>query len=340
MNTQVPAINRGSQNAAGITRRDALRTGLVGVTCAMGVTGSPGGLSAAPKSADKTAPQSDKGWIDGHSHIWTRDVSAFPLAPGQTVENLDPPSFTTEELIKVAEAEGVRRVVLIQHHIYHGWDNSYMIDAARRYPGRFRAVGMVDDTSKNPGQQMRDLLKKHVTAFRITPRIRGAEKWLTGPGMAEMWKTAAATRQPMCCLIDASDLPAVDAMCRKYPSTPVVIDHFARIGVDGEIRESDLKQLAGIARHRNTYLKLSAFYALGKKEPPYHDLIPIIRRMLDAFGPERCLWASDCPYQLVGDHTYKASIGLIRDDLDSLSRGDREWLLRKTAEKVYFFDEE
>lgn len=338
MNTRIPTVGDGSDSAAEITRRDALQAGLAGVTCAMGITGITTAASAAPKTESDTTGKSQAGWIDGHSHIWTRDVKSFPLAPGQTVEDLAPPSFTTEELIKVSEPEGVRRVVLIQHHIYHGWDNSYMIDAARRYPGRFRAVGMIDDTSKNPGEQMRDLLKKRVTAFRITPRIRGAEKWLTGPGMAEMWKTSAATRQPMCCLIDASDLPAVDAMCRKYPKTPVVIDHFARIGVDGEIRESDLKQLAGIARHRNTYLKLSAFYALGKKKAPYHDLIPMIRRMLDAYGPERCLWASDCPYQLVDDHTYKASIGLIRDDLDFLSRGDREWLLRKTAEKVYFFD--
>ena len=85
-------------------------------------------------------------------------------------------------------------------------------------------------------------------------------------------------------------------------------------------------------------MKVSAYYALGKKQPPYLDLVPMIRRLLDAYGPERLMWASDSPYQLVGEHTYAASIALIRDRADFLSATDREWLLRKTAEKVYFFE--
>lgn len=42
------------------------------------------------------------------------------------------------------------------------------------------------------------------------------------------------------------------------------------------------------------------------------------------------------PYQLVSPHTYRASIALVRDRLDGLSEDDREWLLRKTAERVFF----
>jgi predicted TIM-barrel fold metal-dependent hydrolase len=239
-------------------------------------------------------------------------------------------------LIRTAESVGVRRVVLIQHHIYYGWDNSYMIDAAERHPGRFRIVGMIDDTAPHPDVAMRKLLAKQVTGLRITPRIRGKENWLDGPGMAAMWKTAAATRQAMCCLIDADDLPAVDQMCRKFPDTLVVIDHFARIGVDGEIRDADVRRLCGLAKHKHTFLKVSAFYALGKKEPPYLDLAPMIRRVYEAFGPQRLMWASDAPYQIVAPHTYAASIGLVRDRLDFLNDADKQWLLGKTAEQVFF----
>jgi hypothetical protein len=35
-------------------------------------------------------------------------------------------------------------------------------------------------------------------------------------------------------------------------------------------------------------------------------------------------------------HNYADSIALVRDRLDFLSAGDRDWLLRKTAEKVFF----
>jgi len=320
------------QRRSKLTRRDHLQVSLAGAA-GIALSASLGKeLSSAEEGTSKT------GWIDAHSHIWSRDVKKFPLAKGQTVSDLDPPSFTSEELIKASEPEGVRRVVLIQHHIYHGWDNSYLIDAAEQYPDRFRVVGMVNDVEPHPDLAMRKLLKQKVTGFRITSWIRGKDKWLDGPGMAAMWKCAAETRQALCCLMDAQDLAAVDKMCRKNPDTPVVIDHFARIGVDGTIRNKDVKKLCDLSKHKNTHVKISAYYALGKKKPPYLDLVPMIRSVFEAFGPERLMWASDSPYQVVDGHTYHASIDLVQNKLDFVSNEDREWLLRKTAEKVYFFD--
>jgi hypothetical protein len=54
-------------------------------------------------------------YIDAHSHVWSPDVARWPLVNGQTREDLKPLSFTPEELFKLAEPEGVGRVVLIQH---------------------------------------------------------------------------------------------------------------------------------------------------------------------------------------------------------------------------------
>lgn len=314
-----------------LTRRGLLKAGILGAA-AMAL-GEPS-VNAAPFTKDDPT----SGFIDAHSHIWTRDVTSYPLANGQTVDDLDPPSFTAEELLKTAMEEGVARVVLIAHNRYYRWDNSYMTDSAKKYPGWFRVVGMVDDSKPNPDARMRELLKKRVTGFRITPRIRGRDKWLKTDGMQAMWKCAAETRQPMCCLINPEDLPDIYAMCRRYPDTPVVIDHFGRVGIDGTIREGDVKRLCTLARHKHVFVKISAFYALGKKQPPYLDLVPLIRRVYDAFGAKRLMWASDSPYQLVGEHTYGGSISLVRDKLDFVSKADRQWLLRKTAEAVYFFD--
>ncbi len=322
----------GTQTA--VSRREFVGSG-VAAAGAVALGGTPNVLAAEPKK-DKTVKK--PGYIDAHSHIWSRDVEKFPLANDNTVDDLDPTSFNVQELFNTCEPHGVDRVVLIQHHTYHGWDNSYLVDAARRHPDRFRVVGMVDDTAPHPDAAMKKLLKQRVTGFRITSWIRGKDKWLTGDGMDAMWKTAAETRQNMCGLIGAADLPAMDRMCSKHPETPVVIDHFARIGVDGQIRDEDVKQLCDLSKHKNVTLKISAYYALGKKQAPYHDLIPMIRQVFEAFGPKRLMWASDSPYQVVKGHTYKASIDLVKSGLGFLSDDDRDWLLRKTAERVYFFD--
>jgi len=274
-------------------------------------------------------------YIDAHSHLWSPDVKRWPLANNQTRADLKPPSFTPAELLKLAEPVGVGRAVLIQHSTYHGFDNRYLIDCAKQAAGRFVVVGMLDDTQPKPDAKLKELLPLSVRGLRITPRIRG-EKWLEGPGMESLWKCGAETSQAMCCLIDAKDLPAVNAMCARHPQTPVVIDHFARIGVDGTIKDADVAALCDLAKHKRVSVKISAYYALGKKQPPYDDLAPLIRRVLDAFGVERCMWASDSPYQIEPPHTYAASIALIKDRLTGLSAGDKSWLLTKTAERVYF----
>ena len=64
-------------------------------------------------------------------------------------------------------------------------------------------------------------------------------------------------------------------------------------------------------------------------------MMPFIKELIHAYGPERLMWGSDSPYQLAPGQGYAASIALIRDRLD-VKVSDREWLLRKTAERVYF----
>ena len=83
-------------------------------------------------------------------------------------------------------------------------------------------------------------------------------------------------------------------------------------------------------------MKTSAFYALGKKKPPYTDLAPMIRQLRDAYGSGRLMWASDCPYQVQGEHTYAASVGLVQDKIDFLSAEEKNDLMKNTAEKVFF----
>ena len=309
-----------------MTRRDALKMG--------------GAMSAVAVTGITEAQSNDLPWIDAHSHIWPPETDKFPLAPGKTQKDLAPPSFTDDELMAIARPEGVGRVVLIQHSVYHLFDNSYLIDAVRRHPKMFRVQGMVDDHQPHVAEAMKKLLPQGVTGFRITPFVRKAEdqpKWLETSGMIEMWKTGAETRQAMCLLINASDLPATDKMCERHPDTPVVIDHFARIGVDGQMRDSDIANLCRLARHKHTSIKLSAYYALGQKKPPHDELMPMIKRLYETFGPQRLMWASDSPYQIQGVNNYKASISLVRDRLEFVSKTDRDWLLAKTAEKVFFY---
>ena len=276
-----------------------------------------------------------RGFIDAHVHVWTPDTERFPLAAGYQKSAMQPPSFTPEELLAIARPHGVTRVVLIQMSFYR-FDNRYMLDAMRRFPGVFAGVGIVDDSAARPQDAMRELARQGVRGFRISPGSQPIDAWLGSPGMTAMWRCAADEGLALCPLVGPNALPGLAAMCAKFPKTRIVIDHFARIGTGGTFPEAEVALLGGLAKHPHVHVKVSAFYAFGLKKAPYLDFGPMIRRLRDDFGPQRLMWATDCPYQVQRGHTYGDAIALIRDRLDFLSTTDREWMLRGTAEKVFF----
>jgi predicted TIM-barrel fold metal-dependent hydrolase len=275
-------------------------------------------------------------YIDAHSHVWTPDVHHYPLAEGFTPDDMMPKSFTAEELLAQCRPAGVGRVNLIQMS-YYKFDNSYMLDMIKLYPDRFAGTAIVDPLKEKVGERMEALRPRGVRSFRIQPEYSKlpADRWLQPEGYDDMFTTAARARMSLSCLVNPNGFAEIDRMCAKYPETPVIIDHLGRVGIDGTIRDADVEALCALAKHPNVNMKVGAFYALGAKKVPYDDLGPMIKRVVAAYGAKRCLWETDCPFQI--DHArYVDSLNLIKNRLDFLSDEDRSWLLGKTAERVLF----
>ncbi len=276
------------------------------------------------------------GYIDAHVHVWTPDVAHYPLAGGGKPNQMKPRSFTPEELFKHTKPAGVDRINLIQM-IWYGYDNSYMLDMIALYPEVFVGTAVIDVFGSDPAGLMTELAKKKVRAFRIMPLYsrQPVERWLQPEGYAKMFAAGATNNQALSCLIDPTGLPEVERMCKRYPDAPVIIDHLCRIGGDGTMRDADVDALCAMAKYPRIMIKVGAFYYLGKKKPPYLDLAPLIQRVVQAFGAKRCMWESDCPYQ-VDNAKYTDSLDLVRRRLEFLTDDDREWLLRRTAEEFFF----
>ena len=274
------------------------------------------------------------GWIDAHVHVWTADTAKYPVAPGRNKTGLRA-SFSPETLLAECRPEGVSRIVLIQMSFYQ-FDNSYMLDMMRQHRGIFAGVAVIDEKAPQVPQRMRSLNEQGVRGFRVYANAKNAAAWEHSEAMHSLWREAAANQQSICCLADPEALPALSRLCRKHPETPVVIDHFARIGMRGGVDQKQLDTLLRFADFKFTTVKTSAFYALGEKTAPYLDLGPMIKQLRNAFGAKRLMWASDCPFQVENGHSYHDSIALIRDRLDFLDAEEKEWILRRTAERVFF----
>ncbi len=304
------------------------------------------GTAAATLTATvRRGSAANLGYIDCHSHLWSPERARYPLRPGAKEEDVKPQGFTPGDFFSHARPEGVSRVVAVGHTVHFGFDARYLIDAARARPGEIAIQAYLDHADPNVTTRMAELKAQGVKAFRLRLLDPWQSPFPASHPILKAYEFAARERLVICPLINPDWLPQLGLLSERHPATVVAIDHIGRIGVDGfgkvppvpgTIRAEDVANLAKLAQYPMVHVKLSAFYALGKRTPPYDDMIPLVKELLKAYGPERLMWGSDCPYQVGPGHGYKASIALVRDRLDGVSEGDREWLLRKTAERVFF----
>jgi predicted TIM-barrel fold metal-dependent hydrolase len=319
-----------TSNVRGVSRRSF-------VQCAAG--------AAALAAVSRVGAAENLGYVDAHSHLWSPDRTHYPLRPGAKEEDVSPKGFTVGDFFSVARSEGVTRVVVIGHTVHFGYDATYMVDLLKARPGEVAVQAYLDHNDPNAPARMAELKAQGVKAFRLRLLDPWQAYFPDAHPIMKIYEFAAMQRLVICPLTNPDWLPQIGRLSEMFPATIVVIDHFARIGVDGfgkvppvpgTLKPEDVANLVKLARHPWMHVKISAYYALGSRLPPYDDMIPFIKQLIQAYGPERLMWGSDCPYQLQGIHTYKASISLIRDRLDGVSVADREWLLRKSAERVYF----
>ena len=327
-----------------MTRRHWLRTtGAAGIAAA----GAQSGLASAAK-AEPTHHQSSS-VFDAHIHVWSGDTARFPLAPGFVKEDLWFPSYSIEEYLQECRSAGVTHVNLIQM-TWYGLDHSYIIDIIRNDPKHFVGTGVVpaisDVSLPSPDSAMVALSKHGILAFRLRTKmtrgpVRASPRWLDFPGYEKMFKAAAKHRLALSFLMGVDDLPEIDRMCTRFPESPVILDHTAGISRK-PIREEAVQAFCTTAKHPGVMVKIGAFYAFGDRRPPYTAQLPVIRRVIDAFGPERCMWETDAPLRRPGaslpdpPHSCQAAVDLIRDRADFLSASDKHQILFKTAHDFFF----
>jgi predicted TIM-barrel fold metal-dependent hydrolase len=80
--------------------------------------------------------------------------------------------------------------------------------------------------------------------------------------------------------------------------------------------------MIALAPHRNVHVKVSALPYFSTAPYPFDNLRAPLRKVIDAFGPQRAFWGSDitrvpstCSYRQVVTH-FTEELGLSAADLD------------------------
>mgnify|MGYP002624161894 CR=1 FL=1 len=74
----------------------------------------------------------------------------------------------------------------------------------------------------------------------------------------------------------------------------------------------ELKKLLALARFDRVHVKISHLWRLSHQKYPYLDTHEQVKKLYDAFGPQRLMWGSDWP--AVEDFCgYAKALALYRD---------------------------
>lgn len=286
--------------------------------------------------------------VDAHVHVWTSDTETYPLAPGFEKSDLWLESFTPQQHFQYSLAMGEVRLNLVQM-TWYGLDHRYILDLIASDPSTYVGTGIVpavtDVSLAEPDKTMLALAAHGIYAFRVRgggarQPIGDVTRWLDHPGYERMFAAGAEHNLALSFLMGLDDLPDLDRMCLRFPDTPVILDHLYGVRLrQGVFPHKALETLCGMARHKKVMVKIGPMQGLTDKGSPYLDLLPVIQRVVDAFGPQRCMWESDSGGPVAmpePEKDYPAAIALIRDHADFLSESDKDQILGKTAEDFFF----
>jgi L-fuconolactonase len=278
--------------------------------------------------------------VDAHAHIVSADLERYrpdPLSGSLGPRDLDDP-ITAERLLRWLDENDVERAVVVQRAHIYGYDNSYVVDAAARYPDRLSALCMIDALDRQAPQQIRHwVCDRGAIGIRMTEPHRGADpSWFASPTASAAWETAAELGIPVRLHLyrwnREACLPAIVPLVRRFPGTTVVIDHLSNLAAEQGPPDHGLDApLAALAGYRNVLLLFSTIN-LAKLVAQGLPAAPVIARLARTFGTGRLLWGSDIG-QSQGRYDEmcrlaEAAVALLDDDA-------RERLLGANAHVVY-----
>jgi predicted TIM-barrel fold metal-dependent hydrolase len=234
--------------------------------------------------------------VDAQVHIWANHKPTN--ANHRQVE-----TYSADDLLAEMDEGGVHAAVI---HPPASWDpdsNELAVEAARRHPDRLAILGnfpldapasrgLVDGWKRRPG----------MLGLRFALLQPHQRTWPTDGTMDWLWPAAERARLPIA-LLAATYLPTVGEIAEQYPRLKLIIDHLGRpSGTKDEAAWANLPEMLALAKHPNVAIKATGAPSYSSAPYPYRNIHDHLRRIHDAFGPERMFWGTDitrmpCPWR-------------------------------------------
>ena len=204
---------------------------------------------------------------------------------------------------------GVTRAVNITPG-WCGWDNSYTMDVLRGNEDWLAAVVLVDPLSANGPAELAQLVAQGAGGLRIQPPCTGP---LVDPRQTPIWQAANDLGITVQCnlpqtFLDAGschaqpggenfDTPGyaqVAQRAREFPDLNIILDH---CGWMSGGTPTSVDAVLPLSAFSNIFAKITFAQPPGGSQTPgpvaWSESCPMVRQVVDAFGSNRCMGASN-----------------------------------------------
>ncbi len=287
-----------------------------------GVAGAAGHID--PVLAQTARPAQQRTIVDSQVHLWQANTLDRPWVPGSTAQLPEP--FTIEKLVTAMDEVGVDRAVIVPPS-WVGDRIDYALEAAQRHPQRFGVMGRLP--LKTP------LSADELARWKAQPGMLGIRLTFLGPAAGLLtdgttdwlWPAAEKAGVPIM-FLTAGTLPLFGGIAERHPKLTLIIDHMgvsSQVVAQKKIPEA-VEAAAALAKYPNISVKLSAAPAYASESYPFNDMNGHIKRLFDAYGPQRSYWGSDVT-QGLAKASYRERLTHFLQELKFLSEEDKDWVM-------------
>ena len=262
--------------------------------------------------------------IDAQVHIWKAETPQRPYIKEDASKPHRPIPLRYETLLSAMKAAGVDRAILAPPS-WDGYRNDYALEAATKHPDRFAVMGKVPLNDPASKDKLATWLRQPgMLGFRISFRHEGTHSWLED-GTADWFWAAAEVHDIPIMIFAPFAVAKIGEIAERHPGLRVIVDH---MGLNVQWKGKDLGPGVDVvlkfARFKNVGVKASCLPCYVDEPYPFPTLHPQIRRVVDAFGPQRIFWGTDLSQSPC---SYRQNLTLFTEELRFLSASDKEWIM-------------
>ena len=227
------------------------------------------------------------GAVDAHCHVFG-PAAKFPFAASRKYTPVD---ASRDQLFALRDFLGLSRNVIVQATC-HGNDNAALLDALAAAGDLARGVASV-------GPEISDVELRRMNAAGVRGVRFNFLKRLVDFTPREVLTEIAGRVAPLgwhiVVYFEAADLAELEPFFTALPTT-VVVDHMGRPDIGLGIDHPQFQRFVSLlADHPNIWSKVSCPERLSLAGPPYDDVVPFARFLVERFS-DRVLWGTDWPH--------------------------------------------